>query len=424
MTKAAPYIIQHIQLQKHWDNIDISPNQESGYYLVFWWENIPLGDLFLEKGEQFSAETLAEKIKRSIEPALGFYATYRNQQVNKINSTTNAPDTFLNMQAMISNILNNFPGIYLPQKTNISVIICTRNRCSFLQKTLDAFLQQKCQPAEIIVVDNAPSDDATKNLVAQYNNVTYVLEPKAGLSFARNTGIGQAKSPIIAWVDDDVVLHPLWLYRVWETFQTSDVTAMTGLVIASALETESQQIFEKYWTFNRGYQDKFFDQSYFENNLGTGPRVWEIGAGANMAFRTSLFKEVGLFDERLGAGASGCSEDSEFWYRILNKGYKIHYNPRAVVFHEHRKEITALKKQIYSYMRGFTAAALIQQKQNKKAGYHKILYKHLPKLYAYHLLKGFPNYHFRYATLWQEIQGVLAGVIYYQKHRSRPANTN
>jgi hypothetical protein len=51
---------------------------------------------------------------------------------------------------------------------------------------------------------------------------------------------------------------------------------MTGLVLASSLETESQQIFEKNWGFNKGYQDIYF------NNISksvTAPKVWDIGAG-------------------------------------------------------------------------------------------------------------------------------------------------
>ena len=58
--------------------------------------------------------------------------------------------------------------------------------------------------------------------------------------------------------------------------------------------------------------------------------MWKVGAGANMAFRRNVFDLVGLFDERLGAGAAGCSEDSEIWYRILANQLQIRYEPRAV----------------------------------------------------------------------------------------------
>jgi GT2 family glycosyltransferase len=103
-----------------------------------------------------------------------------------------------------------------------------------------------------------------------------------------------------------------------------------------------------------------FDQRFFAATVDVGPQVWRIGAGANMAFRRSVFDRVDLFDERLGAGASGCSEDSEFWYRILATGGSCLYEPRAVVFHHHRAEWSALLSQMRSYMRGHVSALVVQ----------------------------------------------------------------
>ena len=94
--------------------------------------------------------------------------------------------------------------------------------------------------------------------------------------------------------------------------------------------------------------------------LALGPQVWRIGAGANMAFRRAVFDRVGGFDERLGAGAAGCSEDSELWYRILAGGGVCLYEPRAVVDHHHRADWRALRTQMRAYMRGHVVALLIQ----------------------------------------------------------------
>ena len=140
-----------------------------------------------------------------------------------------------------------------------------------------------------------------------------------------------------------------------------------------------------------------------------------------MAFRKSVFEEAGLFDERLGAGASGCSEDSEMWYRILTKGYSIRYNPRAVVYHEHRQSLEALHKQLFSYMKGFAVAVLIQQEQQPQARYKHHLFKVLPKYYLTLARRGFPRYRFRYRTVGTEIKGLISGLFFYLKHRHTPA---
>jgi GT2 family glycosyltransferase len=288
-----------------------------------------------------------------------------------------------------------------------------------LQQCITSLKSLNCIPEEIIVVDNAPVDDSTKKVAENFKDVKYVAEPRAGLDIARNTGILNTTLPVIAFVDDDVFVHPLWVYRVWETFQNPDVAAMTGLVIASELDTEAQLIFEKHWSFNRGYIDKIYDSDFFKSTLSKGPPVWEIGAGANMAFRKEVFEKTGYFNELLDAGAAGCNGDSEMWFRILLKGYTIYYNPRAVVHHEHRKEIKALKKQIFYYMRGFTAAALWQHKQYPQSGYKRHIYRHLPKVYQFLIKDGFPGYHFQFQTVRNEIRGILSGVMFYYKNRKR-----
>ena len=353
-----PYIIEHINLEKKGFNFELS--KKNRYYLVLWWKEIPLGELFIEAGQQPGKE-LQNKIVEAIEPAIEFYMA--RQQLKEVNYKNafleNDNRGFTNG---MEKIFSSYTSGVLPGSVDISIIICTRNRSSYLYRCLDSLKNQQCLPREIIVVDNAPSDESTRKIVEQFKGVNYYLEPRPGLDIARNVGARQATSSIVTYVDDDVLVHPLLTYRVWEAFLTPGVAAMTGLVIAHALDTEAQQIFEKYWSFNRGYIDKFYTPSFIKNHH----EVVRIGAGANMAFRKSIFSKAGYFDERLDVGAAGCNGDSEMWYRILASGSDICYNPRAIVYHEHRKELRALKKQLYNYMRGFAAAGLIQQARHRQ----------------------------------------------------------
>jgi GT2 family glycosyltransferase len=67
-----------------------------------------------------------------------------------------------------------------------------------------------------------------------------------------------------------------------------------------------------------------------------GEEVREIRGltGTNMSFKREVFEKVGVFDTRLGPGAAGFSEDTEYSIRIRKAGFKIGYTPHAVVYHE------------------------------------------------------------------------------------------
>jgi glycosyltransferase involved in cell wall biosynthesis len=412
-----PYNIHHVQLKTQDIPVTVPLELNKRYYIVFWWSNIPLGHIYVEKN---MAIDFTQKMFEAIIPTLKNYYDDDNH-INNIVEAYQSKD-LSNFSKLIEKTLAPYLLNDIPEKVDVSVVVCTRNRSESLKNCIESLNNQICMPREVIIVDNAPSDSSTKELVDKYENVNYYLEQRPGLSFARNLGVKVAKYPILAYTDDDVEVDKLWVYRVWESFKSSDVMAMTGLVIASSLETKSQQIFEKHWGFNKGYKDISFDFNHFKKPNDV-PRVWEIGAGANMAFRKDVISELNYFDERLGAGASGCSEDSEMWFRILLKGYKIVYNPRAVVFHEHRKEMNWLKKQLKSYMCGHVVSALVQDDFDKSIGYKKYSYYHLPRYYLFLILHGFPKYEFRYQTLWSEIKGVILGMRFYNKNKNKPSYT-
>src|SRR4029079_11526064 len=75
-----------------------------------------------------------------------------------------------------------------------TIAVCTRNRTDDLKLCLSALMKLPDRGQEIIVVDNDPSTDSTKKLVAQYPSVRYVLEKRKGLDIARNRAIAEASN--------------------------------------------------------------------------------------------------------------------------------------------------------------------------------------------------------------------------------------
>jgi GT2 family glycosyltransferase len=306
-----------------------------------------------------------------------------------------------------------------PQPTHTaSVVICTRDRPEELKRCLASLPQQTYSPREVIVVDNASSDQRTRE-VALAAGVVYVREERAGLDFARNTGARHATSSIVAYTDDDVLLHPRWLERLVAGFDTPAIAAVTGLVLPAELATEAQLHFETYWGFGKGYVRQDFDAKRFAEYADAVFPAWEVGAGASMAFRREIFDRVGFFDERLDVGQAGCSGDSELWYRLVAKGYCCRYEPRCVAFHFHRRSIEGLSSQIFHYMRGHAAALLVQHERTRIASNLKQALWRMPRWYARRLFwsrlrrKKLPKDEF----LREEISGFLSGLLFYYRNR-------
>lgn len=298
-----------------------------------------------------------------------------------------------------------------------SVVICTRDRPEQLQRCLESLRQQTWKAREVIVVDNASSGSSTRD-VADAAGAIYLREVRPGLDFARNTGARKATLPIVAYTDDDVLLHPQWLERLVGAFDVPTVAAVTGLVLPAELATEAQRHFEAYWSFGRGYLRQDFDTARFAQHRYSVFPAWEIGAGASMAFRREIFEYIGYFDERLDVGQAGCSGDSEFWYRIMANGFTCRYEPRSVAFHFHRKTFQSLASQIYYYMRGHAVALLVQWERTRIATNLSRALLRMPRWYAcrlWHRLNGACQPQDRY--LREEMLGYLSGLVFYLRHR-------
>ena len=264
----------------------------------------------------------------------------------------------------------------------LSVVICTRDRPDALARCLGKLTAQHSLPGQIIVVDNSAQRSA-EPVVSGFAGVQYLHEPRAGLSVARNAGIRASRCTLIAFTDDDVEPDPGWTAEIARAFASANVEAVTGLVLPARLDTPAQCFFQlRMGGFGSGCVPMIFDWRFFAETKRMGAPVWRVGAGANMAFRRSVFDRIGLFDERLGAGASGCSEDSELWYRLLAKGGACLFEPRASVFHHHREQWGDLRRQIRAYMKGHVSALFVQATRFGHAGNARRIFLQLPAYFV------------------------------------------
>ncbi len=246
----------------------------------------------------------------------------------------------------------------LPDDVRVSIVIASRDRPADLRECLAAVAAQRTtRVVDVIVVDNHPASGLTPSVVAEFPTVRLVNEPRQGLAYARNAGFLACHGEIAVATDDDVLPPPEWLETLLQPFTDAAVMVVTGNVVAFELQTEAQRLFEAYGGLGRGVTRKVANPHWFRGCRSAVP-TWTLGATANAAFRTVLFDDprVGLMDEALGPGMpSGVGEDSYLLYKVLQAGGTIVYEPAAWVWHKHRRDMAALKRQIYGYSTGHVA---------------------------------------------------------------------
>jgi cellulose synthase/poly-beta-1,6-N-acetylglucosamine synthase-like glycosyltransferase len=239
-----------------------------------------------------------------------------------------------------------------------------------LRRCLDSLLALDYPRYEIVVVDNAPSTSATSDMIAAVyadQGVRYLCERRRGLACAHNRGLQAATGKIVAFTDDDVVVDPHWLAAIAEGFEMTDgVGAVTGLIQPGELRTIAQLQLERHGAYAKGFETKVFhlrDTSPADRRfpLATG----QCGSGANMAFAAGCLRRLGGFDPALGAGTSAKGgDDLAAFLRVIAAGYRLVYQPAAVVRHWHRDDMAALAQQAYGYGVGlgaYLSGAVVRQ---------------------------------------------------------------
>jgi glycosyltransferase involved in cell wall biosynthesis len=247
---------------------------------------------------------------------------------------------------------------------DITVVICTRNRPSQVKRALLSLKSQSDSEFRILVVDNAPDSPSTATVVKELgiDQCEYVIEPRPGLSRARNRAVEHVRTDSIAFIDDGETAHPDWVARLKEGFaHTSQPVAVCGLMLPAELETHAQVLFEQY-----GIRAEVLKADSPEVLSPLYP-LPAIGSGGNMAFRTDALRSMGGFDPCLGAGTTtyGGEETRSFATILLSGGTVLHW-PAAITWHFHRREMDELHRQFFGYAAGLPAFYASMIRSNPK----------------------------------------------------------
>jgi cellulose synthase/poly-beta-1,6-N-acetylglucosamine synthase-like glycosyltransferase len=230
---------------------------------------------------------------------------------------------------------------------DVSLIICTRNRCTQLARCLDSVKQIEFdRPWELILVDNG-SVDETAAVVHKFIDecqilVTHLSEKKSGKSNALNAALRMSRGKILAFTDDDCYPKPDFLACIWAAFEDPSVGYITGRIML-------HDPADARMTINESTEPLTFPGNSL---IGSGTI-----SGANMAFRHEVLRDIDGFDPFFGPGSPylAIAEDLDVAGRASARGWKGEYRPEIVVSHHHGRKVSDIPSLVKGYGIGIGA---------------------------------------------------------------------
>ena len=243
----------------------------------------------------------------------------------------------------------------------VSVVICTYNRSDILKECLQSLVNQTIDSSffEVIIVDNNSTDD-TQNTIfpftSKHAHFKSIFEETIGLSHARNSGFKAAKTDWISYIDDDAKVQPNYIERILWIIENYDFDCFGGMFYA--------------WYFYgkpKWLTKEFGNMTFLRDGIGLidGTKGWLCGG--NFAFKKEVLIEIGGFDNNFGMSGNklGYGEDDYIQQVLIDKTYKIGFDPDLVVYHAVLPHKFKLSWHLQSaYQLGQTKEQLMRNKRN------------------------------------------------------------
>lgn len=211
----------------------------------------------------------------------------------------------------------------------VSIVLPNMNGAGWLKGSIDSLYAQTMTDFELIVVDNASSDESL-DIARSYTGTTgYTLienKENTGFSAAVNAGIRLAKAPFVLLFNNDAFAAPDMLERLLQCIgQEEKIFSVQCLMLRhhdpSRIDNAGDFVNLLGWAFQRG-------NSLPVTGREKPQRIFSACGGAAL-YRKSVLETIGLFDEHFFAYL----EDVDIGWRANSLGYKNVFCPTATCTH-------------------------------------------------------------------------------------------
>ncbi|MBS1735029.1 MAG: glycosyltransferase family 2 protein [Bacteroidetes bacterium] len=304
----------------------------------------------------------------------------------------------------------------ISETSTISLVICTYNRCEYLPSTLQSISNQTLAAKyfQVIIIDNASTDNTkaiSEEFISKHPqfNISYFFESNKGLSYARNRGIAEAACPIIAYIDDDVILSPSYLEELCNFFSNNQSAQGAGGKVIPKYESGGEP------TWMNKYLYGFIGKVDYGNQLLKFIKPMKYPAGCNMIYKKELLTQIGGFNNNLKFR----SDDKYIFLKANEATREIYYLPDAWLYHyidERRLQPENFKK---LFLKTGNEEKKRLQSENDSWGIFKKFIEYLIKwavsliLFLIFLIKGHPQQG-RYIVIsqWCTLRGFLMKEVF------------
>lgn len=222
-----------------------------------------------------------------------------------------------------------------PVQVDITLLVCTYNRCDDLRELLETALVQETGDAfsyEVLVVDNNSSDNTRgvmESFIARgHENLRYLFESKQGKSHALNTGLTDMRGRAYVITDDDFILPKDWVKGIIQGFRDHpDVSFVSGKVLPQWQSEPPAWLTQEHWSAiamaDYGEEQFITDQEH---------QICLLAC----AFRLADVQAVGGYHADLGPQKDrrGGTEDLELLLRLWKSGRRGLYLPHLSFHHK------------------------------------------------------------------------------------------
>jgi len=207
-------------------------------------------------------------------------------------------------------------------------VIPTHGGWRWTRRVLDALVEVTDEPYELIVCDNASTDETPDRLAEECRPDAVVLnDENFGFGAACNQGAALARAPFVVFLNSDAIPHSGWLTPLVERLSGDSAVGAVGprfLNVDGSLQEAGASVRDDLTIVRHGSGG---DAEALEFAV---PREVDYVSAACLAIRRQTFHEVGGFDVAFGLGYY---EDVDLCFRLRDVGYRAMYEPRSVVTH-------------------------------------------------------------------------------------------